>query len=122
MSEQLVNTVATPDPNKRGFDQVEPSPTSELPPAARPRSMEEFDFAETIVTALTDSRVTATLENILLKTLLTRIQEKEKIITQLTSQVNNLKKQVDDLTQSSSHQRDALDEHEQYYRRNSLRI
>ena len=36
--------------------------------------------------------------------------------------MNNLKKQVDDLTQSSSHQRDVLDEHEQNSRRNSLRI
>ena len=36
--------------------------------------------------------------------------------------MNNLKKQVDDLTQSSSHQRDVFDEHEQYSRRNSLRI
>ena len=36
--------------------------------------------------------------------------------------MNELKKQVDDLTQSSSHQRDALDEYEQYSRRNSLRI
>ena len=44
------------------------------------------------VTALTDSRVTATLENILLKPLLTRIQENDEIITQLTSEVNNLRK------------------------------
>ena len=77
MSEQLVNTVATPDLNKRGFDQVEPSPTSEPPPAARPRGMDELDFAENIATALTDSRVTATLENMLLKPSLTTIQEKE---------------------------------------------
>lgn len=104
---------ADADPLKRTHEQLDASPTGFSPPLSKQRS--DLGFTQQLVTALSDPRVVHALTDILVSPLLEQLAEKETVIKDLTREVNELKGEVVDL-------KNAVDELEQYGRRNALRI
>lgn len=99
---------------KRTLEQVDKSPTGETPPAAKLKLVHD-NFTVNLVAALQDERVCEALRDILLRPLQQKLKAKDEQITELTAQVDSLKHDVSSL-------KDAVDELEQYGRRNALRI
>ena len=113
----------TPIPDKRTHDQVEASPSTEPPPSSRPRhDSTDFNFVDQFLTAVSDPRVVSSLVKTLLKPMLAELKQKDEKLEQLTAEVQELKKEVHVLKTASTRHEEMLDEHEQYSRRNSLRI
>lgn len=100
------------DPRKRGLDEVSASPTGLTPPQTR---LKESDFTQHLIDALTDPRVVHNLTDILVKPLLDEMKRKDEAIQELSAEVTTLKAEVSSL-------KDAVDELEQYGRRNAVRI
>lgn len=98
---------------KRGHELVDSSPTGVTPPH-KIRS-DDGDFTCQLISALTDPRVVHALTNIMVKPLLEQLEAKDHQIKDLTTEVSNLKSEVVNL-------QNAVDELEQYGRRNAVRV
>lgn len=100
------------DPRKRCLEEVGGSPTGLTPPQSR---LKESDFTLHLIEALTDPRVVHNLTDILVKPMLDEMKRKDEVIQELSAEVTSLKAEVSTL-------KDAVDELEQYGRRNAVRI
>ena len=105
---------------KRDNAEMTASPNSLSPPTSRIRCSD--DFAGEFLSALGDPRVVQSLTNILLQPLLDRLDEREKEVTKLKTEVVHLQTQVSDFQKQITKLQIADDEHEQYSRRNSVRL
>lgn len=103
------------DPRKRPIEQVETSPTGVTPPQSRLKHDGDEDYTVKLVIALSDPRVVHALTDILVKPLIDQLETKDQLIRDLTAEVTELKDDVSDL-------KNAVDELEQYGRRNAVRI
>lgn len=101
------------DPRKRTIEQIASSPTGLTPPQSRPKL--DGDFTAQLVKALCDPRVVHALTDILVSPLLEQLEAKDEQIKELSAEVTGLRSEVDHLT-------NAVDELEQYGRRNAVRI
>jgi len=100
--------------NKRALS--DSSSTGETPPAkVKNTTKEVLDFTSSLIIALSDPTVVETLAVIINKSLQAQIAEKDQQILDLQAEVNSLKAETTRLV-------DAVDELEQYGRRNAVRI
>lgn len=102
------------DYRKRSLEHVDTSPTGVTPPHSRQKA-DDSDFTLKLITALSDPRVVHALTGILVKPLLDQLESKDQQINDLSEKVSDLKAEVTNL-------KDAVDELEQYGRRNAVRI
>ena len=72
--------------------------------------------------AVSDPRVVSSLVKTLLKPMLAELKQRDEKIEQLTAEVQELNNEVHVLKTASTRHEEMLDEHEQYSRRNSLKI
>lgn len=100
--------------SKRGLDEIDHSPTGVSPPTNRSRTGDP-DFTTMLLNALADTRVVTTLTAILTKSLSEQLEAKDRQIQELQTEVTDLKDETAKL-------KDAVDELEQYGRRNAVRI
>lgn len=103
------------DSRKRNLSQTESSPTGATPPVSRIKIDSGIDFTNLLVTALSDPKVVESLAEIINKSLRDQLEAKEQQIMELQGEVSDLKAETTRLS-------DAVDELEQYGRRNAVRI
>ena len=93
------------------------------PPFSRPRhDSTDFTFVDQFLTAVSDLRVVLSLVKMLLKLMLVELKQNDEKIEQLMAEVQELKNEVHVLKTVSTRHKEMFDEHEQYSRRNTLRI